>query len=108
MIAQFAFGLGKQLHADLLPLDREIVIQVFPNAVEVSGSNGEAKIAIGENSVTIDGNAVTGLSDASGLWEVGEALLANRRKGDSKSKGLSDSNLIERIEEEIKKSLGLS
>ena len=107
-IAQFAFGLGKQLHSDFLPLDRGLVVQVFPDAIELSGRGGEVRLEISENAITIDGNPLTGLTDTSGLWEVGNALLSNKRHGDMKSKGLSDSNLIERIKEEIRKSLGLS
>jgi hypothetical protein len=108
VIAQFAFGLGKHLHDRLLASDAGLVVQVFPDAVEVSGGGGEARVDIDENAVTIGGNVVSTLTDNSSLWAVAAAMQEKRRHSGTKKKGLSDNNLLERIEEEIRKSLGLT
>jgi hypothetical protein len=108
VVAQFAFGLGKQIHDDLLPLDEGLVVQVFPDAIEISGSSGEVRLDVGETSISIGDKKVLDISENPSLGEVGQAMVQRRTKQQSAAtKGLSDRNLLERIEEEVRKSLGL-
>ncbi len=108
LITQFAFGLGKQIHDDLLPLDDGLVVQVLPSSIDISGTNGEVNISISDKSISVGDKAVLDVSSHPWLHDLGYAMTNHKSRRDSTiSKGLSDHNLMDRLEEIVKQRLGL-